>query len=164
VTPHLLRRLLWVVLALLAAGFGAYAVRQALPLLNPGVVATAPLNPTCDLRQGSCAVQFADGTRVSLSIEPRRIPPLQPLAMEVQVEGTEASAAELDLVGINMNMGYNRPALSPSGAGSFRGTLTIPVCVRNRMDWEARVLLHTDAGLIAAPFRFSTFKSDVGAP
>jgi len=39
----------------------------------------------------------------------------------------------------------------------FAGTGMLPVCVRARMTWEARVLLHTERGLLAAPFRFDTF-------
>jgi hypothetical protein len=32
----------------------------------------------------------------------------------------------------------------------------LPVCVRERMTWEARVLLHLPDGTLAAPFRFET--------
>jgi hypothetical protein len=35
----------------------------------------------------------------------------------------------------------------------------LPVCVRDRMTWEARVLLTTPRGLIDAPFRFTTASS-----
>jgi hypothetical protein len=34
----------------------------------------------------------------------------------------------------------------------------LPVCVRDRMTWEARVLLHYADGLRAAPFRFDSLR------
>lgn len=48
--------------------------------------------------------------------------------------------------------------------GAFGGTGMLPVCVRARMTWEARVLLHTDAGILAAPFRFDTFLAHPFSP
>jgi hypothetical protein len=34
----------------------------------------------------------------------------------------------------------------------------LPVCVRDRMTWEARVLLQFPQRLLAAPFRFETLR------
>jgi len=158
-SPRTARLLLWGLIALLLAAIAGYAIYKVQPLLNPKVVARAPVDVSCNLRDHPCSVVFDDGTRVELSIEPRYIPPLHPLSVEVRVEGRQTSGAEIDLVGLNMNMGYNRPVLSQAGPNLYRGTLTIPVCVRNRMDWEATILLRTSAGLIAAPFRFSTLKA-----
>lgn len=148
------------VLALLAAGAGM-AVYKVWPMLNPEVVARAPLNEDCKLRDGACSVTFDEGGTVTLRIEPRYIPPLYPLDFTLQMEGIDVhgDAVEVDLVGLNMRMGYNRPVLPRTGPGSFGGKVTIPVCVRARMDWEARVMMRTDAGLVVAPFRFSTYKA-----
>jgi hypothetical protein len=57
-----------------------------------------------------------------------------------------------------MDMGYNRSKLDKVDAAHFKGKAIIPVCVRSKMEWEARVLLYTDHGLIMAPFRFFTMK------
>ena len=58
-----------------------------------------------------------------------------------------------------MNMGFNRSKLKTVAAGKFSGNIILPVCVRNRMEWEANVMLETDAGIIVAPFRFETVKA-----
>jgi len=57
-----------------------------------------------------------------------------------------------------MEMGYNRPKLNAIDKINFKGQAILPVCVRSKMDWEARVLLKTDKGTIMAPFRFFTTK------
>jgi hypothetical protein len=63
----------------------------------------------------------------------------------------------VDISGVDMNMGFNRATLTRTGPGEFSGPAMLPVCVRARMTWEAKVLLHTDAGLMAAPYRFDTY-------
>jgi hypothetical protein len=35
----------------------------------------------------------------------------------------------------------------------------LPVCVRDVMSWEAKILIRTQEGLTAAPFRFDTYRS-----
>ena len=91
-------------------------------------------------------------------LEPKDLPLLEPLAIEVRLDRLRADAVEVDFAGVDMNMGYNRPRLSHDDDSRYLGTTVLPVCVRHRMDWEARVLIRTPDGLMAAPFRFSTFK------
>jgi hypothetical protein len=140
------------VLALLAG----YFLR---PLLHPQAQLSAPLNTACDLRAGPCTSTLPDGGRVTLSIEPRSLPLARPLEIEVRLQGIEARDAAVDFVGVNMDMGLNRAPLEPAGGGRFTGTGMLPVCSRNRMVWDARVLVETPGGLVAAPFRFETHRS-----
>jgi hypothetical protein len=81
---------------------------------------------------------------------------MRPLHLEVVVEGAEASDVELDFRGVDMNMGLNRARLHGESDGVFEGEGMLPVCASGRMLWEARVLLQTERGLVAAPFRFWT--------
>ena len=90
-------------------------------------------------------------------ITPRRIPPAEKLELWVRTHSIDARQVEVDFAGVDMNMGFNRATLDPIGPGEFAGPGMLPVCVRARMTWEARVLLHTDEGLAAAPFRFDTY-------
>jgi hypothetical protein len=152
---------IWLAAAGVFAAVAAGAFYVAWPLLNPTVVATAPLDSGCDLRQGPCTGTLPNGATVRFGLEPRAIPLLEPLAIDVRVGGMRALGVQVDFAGVDMNMGYNRPSLSPEGEGRYVGKAVLPVCVRYRMDWEARVLVRTAEGLMAAPFRFSTFK---GAP
>ena len=76
----------------------------------------------------------------------------------MKLDGVAVSKAEVDFTGIGMDMGYNRPTLEPITKTQFKGKAILPVCVRSKMDWEAKVLLQTERGLIMAPFRFFTLK------
>ena len=149
---------IWIASGGLFAALAAAALHVAWPLLNPAVVASAPLDPRCDLRQGPCTGTLPSGGQVHLELTPRDLPLLEPIAIDVRLEGLRAFAVEVDFAGVDMNMGYNRPGLAAKGQGRYVGNTVLPVCVRQRMDWEARVLVRTPDGLMAAPFRFSTFK------
>jgi hypothetical protein len=126
--------------------------------LTPAITFTAPLDKSCDLRQGECQSKLPDGGKVSFSITPKTIPILRPLALGVNIKGVKVSRVEVDFIGIGMDMGYNRSKLKKADTNYFTGRAVIPVCVRSKMDWEARVLLYTKNGLIMIPFRFYTIK------
>jgi hypothetical protein len=157
--------LLWVAAALLAAAVIGVAVYKAWPILFPRIAERAPLNPACDLTASDCTVRFPDGGSVRLDVRPRGIPTVHPLTIEARLSDLPApERVELDFAGIDMDMGYNRVALSPmAGApGRWTGRGMLPVCVRQRMTWEARVLLHLPNGTLAAPCRLDTTQR--GAP
>jgi hypothetical protein len=151
---------LWLLVALLAGITAVVAVVRFWPLLNPSIVERAPLAAACDLLTGPCSVAFADGARVRLDIQPRGIPVVHPLRIEVVLSGLQQSQrVELDLAAVDMDMGYNRVVLSPGASpGHWVGQGMLPVCVRGRMTWEARVLITSDAGVRSAPFRFDTVR------
>lgn len=150
---------LWLTLGLLFAALVALALYNAWSLLYPEVVATAPLDPACNLRAGPCAAHFPSGGEVRFGIEPRTLPPVAPLRISADLKGIEARSVEVDFAGTDMNMGYNRVPLTPTRSGRYEGQGMLPVCVRSRMSWEARVLLHTPAGIEVAPFRFETIST-----
>ncbi|BAO43568.1 hypothetical protein [Thiolapillus brandeum] len=112
----------------------------------------------CDLHQGPCRRSLPGGGEVLFSIEPRSIPLTRPLKLKVQVKGARAQKVEVDFSGVTMNMGYNRPQLKKMADGSFVGDGLLPVCIRQRMDWEAKVILRTDRGGFILPWRFETVK------
>ena len=149
---------LWTIVALLTLVLLLSVSYKLKDMLKPGIAAKAELNASCDLRKGACTSSLPGGGEVMFSIVPNNIPILRPLQLDVKVEGVEVSKAEVDFTGIGMDMGYNRPKLEAVSKGQFLGKAILPVCVRSRMDWEAKVLLQTDHGLIMAPFRFYTRK------
>ncbi|WP_295880133.1 hypothetical protein [uncultured Thiohalocapsa sp.] len=151
--------LLWVAVALLLAAVIGVALHRAWPLLFPEISARAPLDMGCDLRTSACGVSFADGGSVQLDIRPRGMPTAEPLDVAVRLADLPPPArVELDFAGIDMDMGYNRVPLSPvpDASGVYTGTGMLPVCLVERMAWEARVLLHFEDRTLAAPFRFET--------
>lgn len=157
-------RLLWMVAGLLLAAVCAVAVYKAWPVLFPEISQSAAVDPDCDLRAGPCVTHLDDGGRVSFAIEPREIPTLKPLRLQVAVEGIDAGKVEIDFAGVDMNMGFNRVKMEPAAEGEFTGNGTLPICVRDAMEWEARVLVSTRQGLLSVPYRFITVRPGVPLP
>ena len=149
-------RPLWILVLLLALGVAATLVYKLWPLLHPPLTALAALDPGCDLRAAPCEARFAGGGRVRFWIAPSDIPVATPLQLGVELEGLRVERVEVDFVGVDMYMGFNRVTLRPLHQGRYMGAGMLPVCVSERMTWEARVLIHTPDGLLAAPFRFDT--------
>ncbi len=90
---------------------------------------------------------------------------LRPLRIKVGLDALPMpQRVELDFAGFDMDMGYNRVVLhagsDPGGdTVSYSGSGMLPICVRDRMTWEARVLIYLPDGILAAPFRFETHRS-----
>ncbi|MDP3483213.1 MAG: hypothetical protein Q8S05_07910 [Sulfuricella sp.] len=148
--------MLWSAIALLAAALAITAAVKLSPLLNPPQEISLPLNSACDLHQGPCAAPLPGGGRLEFTIEPRPIQVLKPLKLQVRVTGFKAGAVEVDFAGVDMKMAFNRPRLVPGKDGLFTGEATLPVCVRDKMSWQATVLVESDGKRIAVPFRFET--------
>jgi len=89
---------------------------------------------------------------------------MQPLTLDVWLEGIAASRVDVDFAGVDMNMGFNRPQRTLTEGTHYRGEGMLPVCVRESMEWEAKVLALTDKGLVMAPFRFTSVKSGSALP
>ncbi|MCP3669588.1 MAG: hypothetical protein GY814_04005 [Gammaproteobacteria bacterium] len=142
----------------------AVVIYKLWPQLNPELVVVAPLDSECDLRAGPCVGLLPGGGEISFSIEPKEIPLVVPLRLGVELKGLFAHNVEVDFIGIGMQMGFNRSQLRAEGSGRFSGKGVLPVCIRSAMEWEARVMVHTDKGVMAAPFRFITVKQGVTLP
>ncbi len=155
---------MWGIAIFLFVALSGVAIYRVWPLLNPDVTESATSDPACDLRAGPCTSSLPGGGHISFSITPETIPVLKPLTLEVTLDGLEVSSVEVDFKGVDMNMGFNRSKLDPRGEGIYTGTGTIPVCIRDAMEWEARVLARTGKGLVAAPFRFIAVKPGMDLP
>jgi hypothetical protein len=148
-------RILWALGGLLAVIALINLLIRAKDLIEPSAEPTIGA-PACDLGAGPCTARLPDGGEVTLSVEPRPIPLLRPLALRVVIGGLQADATAVDFLSTDMDMGYNRPSLAADGPGRFRGEGMLPTCTRSHMNWEARVLLTTPRGPIVVPFRFET--------
>lgn len=162
--PVKLNTLLLLVAAVMLIVVSAIAVYKVWPLLFPKVYLAAVVDPHCDLRAGPCTSPLPGGASVTFSIEPRSIPVMRPLKFEVDLEGLAAKGVQIDFSGVDMNMGFNRPTLQRQTTGHYSGEGRLPVCVRDAMEWEARVLVETDDGLVSAPYRFITVKPGMEPP
>lgn len=124
------------------------------PLLLPRADVVIQPDPACDLQRQACAVTLPAGGSAELAMTPRPIPMAMPFEVQVTTGGFVATRVEVDFSGIDMNMGLNRPQLTPRAGGSFAGQATLPVCITGTMDWQATVLIETGGERIAIPYRF----------
>ncbi|MET0064915.1 MAG: hypothetical protein ABW076_01075 [Candidatus Thiodiazotropha sp.] len=158
-------RYYWIALGILLSAIFGVALHKAWPILFPTISQSADVDPQCDLRDGPCTTRFPNGAWVSFSIEPRDIPVVKPLQLQVVIQGLDADKVEVDFAGTDMNMGFNRVTLSPaSEPGVYNSGGMLPVCVRDAMEWEARVLIATAQGLVSVPYRFITVRPGVPLP
>ncbi|WP_328986089.1 hypothetical protein [Thiorhodovibrio winogradskyi] len=152
-------------LACLLLAVLATLVLKLRPLLHTPVATLVQAAASCDLGQRPCIAEFADGGQITLAIAPAGVPLVTPLQLDVRLARMSApQRVEVDFRGVDMDMGHNRFALRAvvdpdqraPASYSYRGDGILPICVRQRMWWEARVLLFEPEGIRAAAFRFET--------
>jgi len=141
------------VLAFVSLAAGGFLLARFWQAEAPAFERVAPTGD-CDLRNGPCIQAIGEG-RVSFAIEPNEIPLMQTLRLRVGVEGLAPQAVEVDIRGLNMDMGLNRTRLQPSAGSNWEGETILPICSQRRMEWEAAVRLQADRAL-EIPFRFFT--------
>lgn len=149
-----MERWLWALvglMALLVVGLFAYRYQshEELPVVSAAL-------SSCDVQQGPCTTLIEGGGPVTLTIAPRPIPLVEPLSLQVETPLAGIRTVEVDFSGVDMNMGYNRFRLKAVADGRYEGEGMLPVCVRSRMTWEAKVMLAMDGVTYVAPFRFDT--------
>jgi hypothetical protein len=149
----------FLMLMLLAA---AYYKVQLSKTKSQNIIFQAEPDLNCDLQKSVCRVSIPGDGEISFSIEPRPIPLVTRINLNVGIKSIKAEAVSVDFQGTSMNMGPNNVALKSEfmgeGHSSFQGTGMLPVCIRNSMQWKAQVYVQTDEGIIVAPFIFVTHK------
>lgn len=138
-----------------SAILGIVGYRLLPPRQSPAALVVMP-EPGCDLHRRPCRATLPDGGQLELSLQPRPIPMLTPLAVAVRTSGIDGSAVAVDFTGVNMDMGPNHIQLAGAGTGLYQGQATLPVCVTGNMPWQAAVSVETPSGRISVPFRFDT--------
>ena len=108
----------------------------------------------CDVNQGPCKVILPNGGYLVMTIAPHPIPVLKPLSIEVELDGYEAQAMQIDFSGVDMDMGFNRVKLLPSAPGRFSGQASLPVCITGAMRWRASLVMEGQGGILTLPFVF----------
>lgn len=147
----------WAVLLLLIAWLG-WAISILWPADQPEVTLTLAHDPDCDLRTGPCNSRLPDGTSIGFSIEPRSIPLLETLQLNVEMSAQDVDQVIVDINGVDMNMGINQVKLQKQAAGRYTGKADLSVCIFDVMEWEAKVLVYQAKQIIEVPFRFITVK------
>lgn len=143
-------------LGLVLLAVAAYFVARHWQTGQAAYARVEPLDP-CDLRTGPCR-QRVDGGSVTLGIQPVDIPLMQPLRLTVVAEGVAERAVQVEMRGLNMDMGLNRTSLTRMPEGGWEGETILPICSQRRMSWEAAVRLDTAGQGLEVPFAFQTFR------
>lgn len=128
------------------------------PGLSPDWVVSGDV--ACDLHQQACRAVLENGRWVELSIHPRPIEMLTPLQLQVRLGGFEAERVAIDFVGIEMDMGFNRPNLFPLETGHYQGEGILALCTTEAMTWQVTVLVNEQERLGAARFFFDTQRQE----
>lgn len=116
----------------------------------------------CDLNTSACSTTLPLGGEVRLAITPRPVPMLRELTLELELDAAaraaleEPDALELDLAGVEMYMGFQRPRLEHTGGGRYRGTTTLPICTTESMTWAATAMPAGTPAASFVQFRFVT--------
>ena len=112
----------------------------------------------CDPTQHTCVFEFHD-LSLTIGLSPQQLPirSLDSVPILVKSQGTAVSAVQVDLVGLNENMGLLRTNLKVN-SNSFSGNVFIPTCIQQNMQWQMTVMAHTEAGIYAAELYFTSEK------
>ena len=144
------------IIALVVLLLLAFVANHFKQILMPPVTIQVAIDTQCDLRKSACRSILPEGGEVIFEITPKTLPVLKPLSLNLRTKGFEASEVQVNLVGVNMDMGINLTTLTKNTSNTFIGTTQIPACMHDKMLWEAQVILQTPSAKINVPFRFYT--------
>jgi protein SCO1 len=121
------------------------------------LIKTIAENSSCDLSLGFCRLE---GFEISLS--PRPLKPENTFKVHVKKIGdSKSTPIEVDIQGVELNMGYIRPTLTASKKDEYEGDFYLPACELSEMQWRARLILKASAGEEALDFYFKTYSSQL---
>jgi hypothetical protein len=148
----------WLVVALLLSGLGftAYIKLYFQSSKNDVIVENAVVEQNCNLNKRSCSALLSENASIVFSILPREIPLLKPLDLQVRLKNIDAIEVEVEIKGINLNMGKFRTKLKADKDFIYHGISSLSVCSKKIMIWEAIVIVKSKQKIILAPFRFET--------
>lgn len=125
---------------------------------NQEVIERAELNPDCQITAFPCTVQLEDSGSVQLNISPQPVEVMKPLDVRVELKNIKAEKVVAQFNGTGMNMGINRYIFNHQPDGGYTANVTLPICVRNRMEWNAEIHLETEQGIVVVPYKFESIK------
>ncbi|HEA26563.1 MAG TPA: hypothetical protein ENH92_05510 [Ectothiorhodospiraceae bacterium] len=151
-------RVLWVVVGILLISVVTLLVYLQFFQQKQEIIERALLNPECQTAGFPCKVKLKGGGSVQLTISPQPVEVMKPLEVRIKLNQVTAKRVSAQFNGVGMNMGMNRYIFNEESNGTFLATVTLPVCIRNRMEWDAEIHLETKQGIIIAPYKFETIK------
>lgn len=114
-------------------------------------------NQDCDLNLKSCEITTFDNKKIQMKFLETPIKTETDLKLIVSIDSDQYHPLEVDIEGLNLNMGLIRPTLKAIGDNTYEGDVFLPVCELSEMEWAARLIATTpDGNLVTFVFHFKT--------
>ena len=118
----------------------------------------------CELNSASCSTKLFTQSSISFAVEPHPINAVSPLTFTLETTHLTLNQAILYLSSLEMNLGRYRLKFTSRGENQYIATGHLPVCIRNKLQWQAEVWLETKyKGLIKVPYRFTVLSAEPAA-
>lgn len=97
----------------------------------------------CNLKLTSCKLDFDDELG-KISISPRPFYLNEKISVSISFKEKKNRHIEMDLKGLDMDMGYNRFKLKTSDDLSYNTTFNLPTCTKDYMPWIMAIYKNKD--------------------
>jgi hypothetical protein len=102
----------------------------------------------CDLQKKSCIAEIPSGTKFEINLSKPVIPNrLTKVTLKI-IQGEDIPMA-IDLNGMDIDMGYNRPILKQVTPDYFEGEFILPTCNSKSFNWKAIALFRNNENEIS---------------
>ncbi|MCP5500026.1 MAG: hypothetical protein H7A25_08990 [Leptospiraceae bacterium] len=143
------------VIILFFAGFIFYKANQFTTSSKDSTMILIPTD-SCAIDKGTCIFSHSEIGNLEFSIEPLPIKINTEFELSLKTSRPGIDEVRVDFLGVDMDMGFNRPELLKTAENLFRGKGSLPACTVDRMKWQATVLLKKQGKTYGAQFYFST--------
>ena len=93
----------------------------------------------CQIQQSSCKVEIDQGKFVTLDILPRGIPEIQPLSIDINLEGVDSKEVLINFEGLDIDHQLFPYPLERQNDKHFKGKGFLSLCFLREMHWLANV-------------------------
>ncbi len=131
--------------------------------LFDGGPVSLPVVEDCSLHIEPCSMDFPQGGRMTLDVNPRYPSPSDALHIVASFEGVEPESVGVRFKGVDMNMGYLENFVfelqrnnAADKAVSFNGNAGVFACSVSLMQWLTLVRVQLGSIRYEVPFKFET--------
>lgn len=111
----------------------------------------------CDLQKVDCPITIPNLGEAMVSITPRPIKMNEQLKIKLSLQ--KDAQVMFDFMGLEMDMGYNRPILKLLDNG-HEAQAFLPACTDKQMTWQLTVLVKNDEQTYGYVYKFLVVKDE----
>ncbi len=144
-----------IVIMLLVANFGYQVWERYYAMATPQHVSREP----CDLQDKACRIYMPDGQMIQFDIHPRNISAEEPLDFAVNIANINANNVHFSLFALdNKEIQPQHRVMEKYSKHRYRAQATLNHSNQDNEQWLAIIIIETDDGDIAAPYKFQLSK------